>query len=47
MHTECYSETLKRRDHLRDLGIDGKIVSDWTSKKQDIRVWTGFIWIRI
>jgi hypothetical protein len=31
------------RDHLEDLGIDGRTVL----RKQDERLWTGFMWLRI
>jgi len=29
MHTTFWSEDLKRRDHLDDLGVDGKIILEW------------------
>jgi hypothetical protein len=41
------SEKLKGRDHSEDLGIDGKKISEWILGKQDGKVWTGFIWLRI
>jgi hypothetical protein len=28
-----YLKTLKRRDHLKDLGVDGKIILEWISEK--------------
>jgi transcription elongation factor len=28
MHTKFWSENLKQRDHLEDLGVDGKIMLD-------------------
>jgi len=40
MYTQFWSEDLKGRDHLEDLGTD-KIV-----EKQDRRMWTEFIWLR-
>jgi hypothetical protein len=40
-------ENLKRRDHLRDLRVYGRIILKCILKKQDVRVWTGFIWLRI
>jgi hypothetical protein len=36
---------LKERDHLEDLGVDGRII--WNSRKWSGREWTGFIWLRI
>jgi hypothetical protein len=35
------------RDHLSDLGIGGRIILKYTLKKEDVRVWTRFIWLRI
>jgi hypothetical protein len=29
MHTKFWSENLKGRDYLEDLGIDGKIILEW------------------
>jgi hypothetical protein len=31
--------------HLKDLGIDGKIILGWILGKQIGKVWTGFIWL--
>jgi hypothetical protein len=39
-------KSLKERDLLDDLGIDGKILK-WIIKKSGGRVWTGYIWVRI
>jgi len=30
MHTKFLSENLKGREHTEDLGIDGKIILEWT-----------------
>jgi hypothetical protein len=30
------------RDHLQDIGVDGRIVWNWIG-----RAWTAFIWLRI
>jgi hypothetical protein len=40
-------ESLKGRDHSEDLGMDGKIILEWTLGKQGGKVWTAFIWLRI
>jgi hypothetical protein len=29
-----WSENLKGRDHLEDLGIDGRIISEWILEKK-------------
>jgi hypothetical protein len=46
MHTEVQMESLNRRDYLADLGIIDRILK-CTSRKQDGRVATEFIWFRI
>jgi len=33
----------ERRDHLRDLGIDWKMILKWITKKEHVRMWKGFI----
>jgi hypothetical protein len=45
-NTKFLSENLKVRDHSEDLGLDGRIL-EWILGKQDGRVWTGCIWLRI
>jgi len=31
------------KNHLRDLGLDVRIILQWTLKKFDRRAWTGFV----
>jgi hypothetical protein len=38
---------LKWRNILRDLGVDGKIVSKRIFKKQNVMTWTGLKWLKI
>jgi hypothetical protein len=38
---------LRVRDHLEDLGVDGRILLKWIFKGWDGEAWTGFIWSRI
>jgi hypothetical protein len=42
---EFLSENLKGIDHLEDLGVDDKIISEWILGKCGGRVLTAFIWL--
>jgi hypothetical protein len=35
------------RNHLEDLFVDERITLEWILGKQDGKVWTGFMWLRI
>ena len=35
------------RNHLKDLGVDGRIILIWIFEKWNRRTWTGSIWLRI
>jgi hypothetical protein len=45
MYTKRWSENLKGRDHLEDLGVDGKIILEWILQKYVGGLY-GFIWLR-
>jgi hypothetical protein len=38
---------LRERDHLRDPGLDRRIILRWIFRKCDVVVWTGSSWLRI
>jgi hypothetical protein len=38
---------LGKRDHLKDLGIDGSIIFKWILKVWDGRACAGLIWFRV
>jgi hypothetical protein len=40
-------QTLNGRDHLKDLGLDGRIILEWILYKQSGRFWTVYIWLTI
>jgi len=37
----------KPEDHLKDRGVDGRIILRWIFRKWDVGAWTGSIWLRI
>jgi len=43
MRAIFWLKNLKGRDHIEDLGIDGRIILEWDLGK----VWTGCMWLRI
>jgi len=45
--TEFWPVNLKGRDRSEDLGIDGKIILEWSLGKYGGKVWTGCICFRI
>jgi hypothetical protein len=47
MHAEFWWGILKEKDILGDVSVNGRLVSEWNSKKYDERMWTGLIWRRM
>jgi hypothetical protein len=37
----------RERDHLEELGVDGKIIANSNLQYVIRRTWTGFMWLRI
>jgi len=42
MYTNFCWENLKRKDHLEDLGVEGKIILKLVLETKYVRMWTGF-----
>jgi hypothetical protein len=38
---------LKGRDHLGELGVDGRLTLKWILKEEGLKMWTGFISLRL
>jgi len=34
------------KNHLEDLGLDGRIIPRWMFRKWDLGAWTGLFWLR-
>jgi hypothetical protein len=47
VHTGFWWEDLRERDHVKDLGVDRRIMLKCIFKKWDGEAWTGLIWLRI
>jgi len=38
---------LRERDHLRDPGVDGRVILKWIFREWDVGVWIGSSWLRV
>jgi len=47
VYTEFWCRNLRERDHLGDSGIDVGIILRRISRKWNVELWTGSIWLRI
>jgi hypothetical protein len=47
VHTAFWRGDLRERDHLQDLGVDGRIILKLIFKKYDGEAWNGLTWLRI
>jgi hypothetical protein len=46
VHRGIWWENLREKDHLKDLGVNGRIILKWIFKMWNREAWTGFIWLR-
>ena len=46
-YTGVWWGNLRERDHLGDLGVDGRIILSCILRKWDVGVWTEWSWLRI
>ena len=46
-HTWLWWGNRKVRDHLEDLGVDGRIMLRWIVRKWGVGVWSRSSWLRI
>jgi hypothetical protein len=45
--TGFWWESPKKRDHLEDQGVDGRMGSKWIFGRLVAGVWSGFTWLKI
>jgi hypothetical protein len=44
VHRGFLGGDLRKRDHLEDLGVDGRKILKWIFKKWHEESWTGLLW---
>jgi len=47
LHIVFWLENLRGRDHLEEIGVDGKIILECSLGKWDGRMWSGYRWLSI
>lgn len=47
MHTTFWSENLRERDHLENMGVDERILLKLILMRCGVKVWIGFMRLRI
>jgi len=47
VHAGFWWGDLRKRVHLLDVEVNGRIILKWIFKKWNCEVWTGLIWLRI
>jgi hypothetical protein len=47
MHIKLELVYLKERGHLGDLNMDERIILKLVFRKQGLKLWTQFVWLRI
>jgi hypothetical protein len=45
--TQMWLRNMRKREHLGDPGVHGRIILRWILKKWDMGVWTVSSWLRI
>jgi len=46
-YTEFWWGNLRKKDHLDNPGVDGRIILRWILRKWYVGAWTGLSWLRI
>ena len=47
VYTGFWWENLQEKDHMKDRGIDGRIILRWICRIWYVGAWTGTMWLRI
>jgi hypothetical protein len=47
IYVQFWLENLKGRNHSEDHVIDGRIILEWMLRKEDEKMWTGCMWLRV